>query len=236
MRGKVSLDWLRETKPLGYTHTFLITLTVRLSCQHKLLIGLFRCWLIHTRSMNSRGWDFWRPLRNSEIQVCPWMSVWFTDWNPLCSFENPSWKHYSQLFFKTSYSQNCNKTFNSLMSVTWFWHVKSATQYILFINVPSVKWIHGHETRCFIDITCSAPLIPHRSTELRFWLSNRIANQSDTDFFVKGKKKKSLSYISFAVWIVTAADYLLCIYSDCLAAAATHQTIQLLYNYFYINH
>lgn len=149
-------------------------------------------------SMNSWGRDFWRTLRNSEIKVCPWISVWFADWNPLHSFENPSWKHYSQLIFKPAIPRPLNETINSIMPVTCFWHVKSATLYILFINVPSVNWIYRHETRCFTDVTCHDPLMPHWSTELRFWPSHWTGNQSDTDFFAKEmkKKKKKVSLIS----------------------------------------
>lgn len=166
MRGKVSLYWQlpRENKPLGYTHTYLVTSQYGFPSN----VPPYRLLLLLTAfpSMKSWGWGFWKTLKNSEIKVWPWISVRFADWNSTCSFENPSRKHYSQLIFKPAIPRYLNETMNSIMSVICFWHVKSATLYILFINVPLVKFIYRHETRCFIDVTSWC------HTDLQSWASD----------------------------------------------------------------
>lgn len=199
MRGKVSLEWQlpRETKSLGYTYAFPINLTVWLSCQRILLIGLFHCWLLFplwTREVGiSEGPSGIQKSKSVPESNCDlWIEI------PYALLKIPA-GNISQLIFKPAIPRPLNETINSIMSVTCFWHVKSATLYILLISVPAVKWIYRHDTRCFIDVTCHDPLMPHWSTKLRFWPRSWIRNQSDTDFFVKEmkkeKKKKYLSYL-----------------------------------------
>lgn len=154
--------------------------------------------------------------------------MWFADWNALSSLENPSWKYYSKLIFKLAISRPFNETIH-LMSVTCFWHVKSGNLYILFINISSVKWIYRHESCCFIDITYHDPLMPHWSTELRFWPSDWTGNQSESRFLCTGnekqkEKKKHLSYLlcggnSYSCWLLSLHVFWLhgccCYSSDC---------------------
>lgn len=75
-------------------------------------------------------------------------------------------------------------------------------------------------------------MTPWCHTDLQSWGSDPVTEQGTSqnqDFFVQEmrnrKKKKGISHISFVVWIVTAVDYFLCMYSDCMTAAATHQTV-----------